>query len=52
VLSGNAVVSITTVATQSAASSRDLAAAGTIANAVTGTLAWLLVAVLGPGIRF
>jgi len=40
-LSGYEVVSISTVATQSAASSRSLAAAGTLANAATGAIAWL-----------
>ena len=39
-LSGYAILSISSVATQSTGSGRPLAAAGTVANVITGMLAW------------
>jgi hypothetical protein len=42
-LSGFDTLSISTVATQSSSSSRSLAAAGCIANVLTGAIAWLLL---------
>jgi hypothetical protein len=42
-LSGFEILSISTVATQSSSSSRSLAAAGCIANVLTGAIAWLFL---------